>query len=228
MADFSEQLRAWGIAWPPNLWAGTSITSTARTGRIDALLRVGDENTLRFLSVEPQIEAIDLSAWLSRIDWVIQGGESGGDARAFDLAWARELRDACGAERVPYFLKQLGAVPMLDLCTVVHVGETVPSQQHTRPAGSSRGAGAFWTGVSVAGSFACTGAVFAGAGAALARSRAAAMASSVLSCRSRLFRSCLLGAASMTSFVVSASQAVPAHASARPCAGAVVRTRLPA
>lgn len=114
MAEFSAQLLAWGVRWPANLWAGTSITSATMTSRIDALLAVGDESTVRFLSVEPQIEAIDLGAWLPTIDWVIQGGESGEDARPFDLAWARTLRDACRRAKVPYFLKQLGTAPMLD------------------------------------------------------------------------------------------------------------------
>jgi protein gp37 len=113
MAEFSAQLLAWGIRWPSNLWAGTSITSAPMTNRIDALLGVGDESTVRFLSVEPQVEPIDLGAWLPRIDWVIQGGESGEDARPFDVAWARALRDACSTTRVPYFLKQLGAAPVL-------------------------------------------------------------------------------------------------------------------
>lgn len=82
--------------------------------RIDALLGVGDASTVRFLSVEPQVEAIDLDAWLPTIDWVIQRGESGEDARPFDVAWARRLRDACRRAKVPYFLKQLGANVLLD------------------------------------------------------------------------------------------------------------------
>jgi protein gp37 len=114
MAEFSAQLLAWGVRWPSNLWAGTSIISTAMTNRIDALLGVGDESTLRFLSVEPQIEPINLGAWLPRIDWVIQGGESGEDARPFNVAWARTLRDACRRAKVPYFLKQLGANVLLE------------------------------------------------------------------------------------------------------------------
>jgi protein gp37 len=73
------------------------------------LLEVGDERTIRFLSIEPQWEAIDLGESLSRLDWIIQGGQSGKDAPAFDLAWARALRDACQKAGVPYFLKQLGA-----------------------------------------------------------------------------------------------------------------------
>jgi protein gp37 len=109
MAEFSAWLQAQGIAWPSNVWVGTSLTTQATTNRISALLRVGNDETTRFLSVEPQVEQIDLVQWLTHLDWIIQGGESGSDARAFDLSWARVLRDACRAARKPYFLKQLGA-----------------------------------------------------------------------------------------------------------------------
>lgn len=109
MASFSSWLSGRGVPWPENLWAGTSITNRKSTARIDHLLRVGTEGTTRFLSVEPQVEPIDLRPWLSGIDWVIQGGESGRGARPFDLAWARHLIDQCRAAGVPIFIKQLGS-----------------------------------------------------------------------------------------------------------------------
>lgn len=77
MVKFSDWLGDRGSDWPENLWAGTSITSQGTTSRIKGLLRVGSETTTRFLSVEPQIEAIDLRGWLPRLDWVIQGGSRG-------------------------------------------------------------------------------------------------------------------------------------------------------
>jgi protein gp37 len=114
MAQFSDYLRAKGVAWPANLWAGTSVTTQATTGRIEPLLRVGGGDTIRFLSVEPQLERIDLSPWLPRLDWVIQGGESGAGARPFDLEWAHDLIRQCRAAGVPYFLKQLGSAAFND------------------------------------------------------------------------------------------------------------------
>ena len=109
MAQFSGILAEKGIPWPANLWAGTSITTEGTTGRIKHLLRVGDERTIRFLSVEPQREKIDLRKWLPRLDWIIQGGESGRYARPFDLEWATELNGQCKEAGVAYFLKQLGS-----------------------------------------------------------------------------------------------------------------------
>jgi protein gp37 len=114
MAKFSRWLEDKG-GWPENIWAGTSVTSAITTSRISHLLNVGNESTIRFLSVEPQFGPIDLSPWVRRLDWVIQGGASGPrhTTKVFDVDWARSLRRMCsetGTTR--YFLKQLGSNPV--------------------------------------------------------------------------------------------------------------------
>jgi hypothetical protein len=48
---------------------------------------------------------------LPGIDWLIVGGESGPDARPFDIAWARSAIAQCKAAGVACFVKQLGAHP---------------------------------------------------------------------------------------------------------------------
>jgi protein gp37 len=110
MAKFSDWLAEQGVPWPSHLWAGTSITDQKTTSRIKHLSCVGDSETIRFLSVEPQVEPVNLAPFLPEVDWVIHGGESGRGARAFSKEWAVELIDACKALSIPYFLKQLGAV----------------------------------------------------------------------------------------------------------------------
>jgi protein gp37 len=75
------------------------------------LLNVGTSETIRFLSAEPQLEPIDLRPWLPRLNWVIQGGESGKEPRPFDIAWALAMHRDCHEAGTPYFLKQLGARP---------------------------------------------------------------------------------------------------------------------
>lgn len=107
--DGLPRLDAQGIPWPRNLWAGTTITTVSTTPRIDELLKVGDKETIRFLSVEPQLEQIDLRPWLPRLDWIIQGGESGRQPRKFNVAWALAMQEHCRETSTPYFLKQLGA-----------------------------------------------------------------------------------------------------------------------
>ncbi len=48
-------------------------------------------------------------ARLTRLDWVIVGGESGPGARKCDVAWVRSIVRQCKAAGVPAFVKQLGA-----------------------------------------------------------------------------------------------------------------------
>jgi protein gp37 len=107
MAEFATWLEKLGVSWPANLWAGTSITTSLTQSRIAELVKV--PATVRFLSVEPQIEDIDLEGRLDGIHWLIQGGESGQGARRFDVEWADRLRQQCQDAGVAYFMKQLGA-----------------------------------------------------------------------------------------------------------------------
>ena len=108
MAKFSNWLARKNQKWPSNLWVGTSVTGQKMTSRIAPLIETGNADTIRFLSVEPQHERIDLQAWLPKLQWVIQGGESGRGASAFDVSWATSLIKQCRQQRIPYFLKQLG------------------------------------------------------------------------------------------------------------------------
>lgn len=126
---------SWRGGFPGQVWLGTSAgTQAAADERIPHLLRC--PAAVRFLSCEPLLGPVGLGrirtadftfvnaltgAWDiasrvggtgdPRIHWVIAGGESGPGARPCDVAWLRSLRDQCAAAGVPYFLKQLGAVP---------------------------------------------------------------------------------------------------------------------
>ena len=51
---------------------------------------------------------------LGGIHWVIVGGESGQQARPFDLAWARSLKANCDRSGAAFFFKQLGKAPRDD------------------------------------------------------------------------------------------------------------------
>lgn len=46
------------------------------------------------------------------LDWVVVGGESGPNARPFDLAWARSIVAQCQAAGIPCFVKQMGSSPV--------------------------------------------------------------------------------------------------------------------
>lgn len=94
----------------PNVWLGVSVETPAQFGRIQELesIEMPDKWSRRFVSFEPLLASVK-DAPIDRLDWVIVGGESDFRApRPMDPDWAREVRDACRARRIPFFLKQLG------------------------------------------------------------------------------------------------------------------------
>jgi len=104
----------------PNVWIGTSVENEATAAeRIPELLSIPDV-TVRFLSVEPLLEEIDLFHWLQStdtrpaVDWVIIGGESGSGGRPCNVKWIRSIVAQCLKAGVPCFVKQLGVKPIDD------------------------------------------------------------------------------------------------------------------
>lgn len=122
--------------WPlKNVWIGVSCHDQASANEIIPQL-LATPAAVRFISAEPLLGPIDLrtiispegplgrfvpfnslarQSWvdqspLAALDWVIVGGESGrGDAiRPMHPEWARQLRDQCAEEGVPFFFKQWG------------------------------------------------------------------------------------------------------------------------
>ena len=132
--DLYQWIRAWLDNKPPaNVWIGATICNQAEADRdVPKLLRV--PAAVRFLSIEPMLSAINFR-WrpyahqavgetyreyldrvggvneyesLKGIDWMIDGGESGVNARPSNPQWFRENRDQCAAAGVAYFHKQNG------------------------------------------------------------------------------------------------------------------------
>jgi protein gp37 len=95
---------SWKTNPPKNVMFGTSPVDQKTFNTLTKQLV--EVKGHRFLSVEPQLDKIDVGK-LKGIDWVIQGGESGPHKRPFDLAWGRQLRDDCFRLSVPYFFKQI-------------------------------------------------------------------------------------------------------------------------
>jgi protein gp37 len=92
------------LPWPANVWMGVSVENEEAKWRVDALRDV--PAALRFLSCEPLLGPLTLD--LSRIEWLIAGGESGPHARPMHPNWVRSLRDQCQQAHVPFFFKQWG------------------------------------------------------------------------------------------------------------------------
>ena len=105
--NFRKMLPA---GWPwPNVWLGvTAGTQEGWNSKAVPFLRAIPA-AIRFVSVEPMLEPLIVD--LTRIDWVICGGERDpkrqGRARFMDPHWARSLRDQCRASNVRFFMKQM-------------------------------------------------------------------------------------------------------------------------
>ena len=110
--------------WPSNVWAGMSASTQADLDRgVPDLLRV--PAAVRFLSLEPLLERVDLLAndplalgvpladgtrWGGSkgiIDWIIVGAESGPNRRPCRLEWVRSVVEQCRDAGVPCFCKQI-------------------------------------------------------------------------------------------------------------------------
>lgn len=92
-----------GTPWP-HVWLGTTVENRQHgLPRVDVLRST--PAAARFLSVEPLLE--DLGEFdLAGIHWVIVGGESGGNFRPMEAAWARNVRDLCARSGTAFFFKQ--------------------------------------------------------------------------------------------------------------------------
>jgi protein gp37 len=110
-----------GSMWPlPNVWAGVSVEDQPRWDeRWPAL--AATPAAVRWISYEPALGPVVFDAmpgnaldWLGRLSWVVVGGESGPGARPFRIEWARSIIAECKWAGIPVFLKQLGAVPIID------------------------------------------------------------------------------------------------------------------
>ena len=93
---------------PGHIWLGVSVENQKYTSRITHLQHV--PSRVRFLSIEPLLGAVELSASVLRgIHWVIVGGESGHKARPMNPDWAISIQRRCLEHSVPFFFKQWGA-----------------------------------------------------------------------------------------------------------------------
>lgn len=68
---------------------------------------------VKFISMEPLLEDIylrktkDYKYYISHFDWIIAGGETGPNARPMNPDWARNIRDQCIVDDIPFFFKQM-------------------------------------------------------------------------------------------------------------------------
>ena len=116
MLEFSKKHKI-----PSNVWLGVTVEEEEHTTRISSLIKTFA--TVRFVSFEPLLGRIPKGLlkqiicgpgaftdqpYNKKIQWLIVGGETGHGARQMDLSWAREIRDFCQENGVPFFFKKIG------------------------------------------------------------------------------------------------------------------------
>ncbi|MBM3460758.1 MAG: phage Gp37/Gp68 family protein [Armatimonadetes bacterium] len=133
-SDMMFRARGGHLPLLPNVWLGATIVNQEEADR-DIPKLLSTPARVRFVSYEPALEPVDWTqiteriaasstvtfdalhekdkldrgTWRPRLDWIIVGGESGPNARPFNIAWARYTIAQCRAAGVACFVKQLGA-----------------------------------------------------------------------------------------------------------------------
>ena len=102
------------ISWednpPKNVMFGTSpVDQFTFENLTRQLLQV---KAKRFLSIEPQLDYIDLEG-IKGIDWIIQGGESGPNKRPFVIDWAYSMKGQCKKFNIPYFFLHIDKIKQI-------------------------------------------------------------------------------------------------------------------
>lgn len=103
-----------GYKLPAHVWLGTTVENAEYARKRVKYLLEFDTPSVRFVSCEPLLSALDLAPYLKpnskgvRVDWVIAGGESGPKSRPMDPAWPEQLQKQCAEAGVPFHFKQWG------------------------------------------------------------------------------------------------------------------------
>lgn len=104
---------SWFKDWPANVWMGVTVENQEMADMRIPILQ-SYPSPVRFLSVEPMLEGVELTRheifWNGDIDWVLCGFESGPECRIPTNAsfLADDLRVQCTDAGVPFFFKQMG------------------------------------------------------------------------------------------------------------------------
>ncbi len=100
----------------PNVWLGTTAENKKQADiRIPQLLKIPAR--IKFVSAEPLLEPLDDFGEhfvFEGLDWVIVGGESGGNARPMEPGWVTPLKNGCNNRGIPFFMKQMSGSSKAD------------------------------------------------------------------------------------------------------------------
>jgi protein gp37 len=99
---------SWGAGYP-NVWLLISVDQTGVERDVPKLLAI--PAVVHGLSIEPQLAPVSLGGFTPQLQWVINGGESGGGARPYHVEWARSLLAECRSAGTAIFIQKLDCRP---------------------------------------------------------------------------------------------------------------------
>ena len=109
-----QKLLPKGYEFPANVWLGATVENQEVADKMIKYLLKFETPSVRFLSCEPLLSALDLKPYLVpnaqglKVDWVITGGESGAASRPMNPAWPADIQKQCLNADVPFHFKQWG------------------------------------------------------------------------------------------------------------------------
>jgi protein gp37 len=106
----AQRMNDFFTAWPNYLLSNVWIGVTAENQKMadERLLLLKDiPAKIRFVSVEPMLGPVDLSAYAEWLDWIIIGGESGPKQRVIPFKYVQDLVYQGKQRGIPVFLKQM-------------------------------------------------------------------------------------------------------------------------
>ena len=93
------------IVLPENLWLGVSAENQKR---YDERWTIASQipAAVKFVSIEPALEYVNIDTFPPYPDWVIWGPETGPGKRPFKAWWAEETYELCQLKGIPFFDKR--------------------------------------------------------------------------------------------------------------------------
>ncbi len=117
----------------PNFYLGTSVSDQATAdARIPHLMKFADKGWKTWLSIEPCLGPVILEdEWLSKLNQVIVGGETGKQARPLWPWWVMPVRDKCRQFGVPFYFKSWGTWELT--CSFYGVDDEIKERALDKP-----------------------------------------------------------------------------------------------
>jgi protein gp37 len=98
-----------------NLWLGVTIEHQKYFHNRMQWLAQTPVKT-KWISAEPLLGPLEITAWHKFIDWLVVGGESGRNARQMKVEWVFDLLDQAKDYNIPLFFKQWGNYQIKGKC----------------------------------------------------------------------------------------------------------------